>query len=183
MGVCPRFVGRIGPKTPSEIGFMLELLPYHAARSRGLAILVFLSTFECPPLHAKDLNVLTRVLYAAFYVEQGAAMCSVPAVQLIENDRVLYADTKNYAQWIKQRVSEGLSSDDAATVLKAAADRARAEMDEVVKVLKSFPPGQEYPALSQWCRTKMRDAATRVLASYEQDRAKVDDIIDNAKKD
>lgn len=146
-----------------------------------LSTLLFLSSILFPAF-ARDLNVLIRVVYAAFFVEQGAAMCSVPGVLLSNDDRVLFVNTKNYAQWIKQKVSADLSPEEVSFILKSAADRARGELGEVVKILKSYPPDREYAELSAWCTTKMTSFASKVVVGYVNDREKIDGIIDNAKR-
>ena len=147
-------------------------------------LVVVLALMGCAalPASAKDLNVLTRVLYAAFFVEQGAAMCSVPSVALSDTDRALFINTKNYAQWIKQKVSVGLPADEVAFLLKAAADRAKGEMDEVIKVLKLYPSDREIAELTLWCKTKMTSFAEKIVGGYAREREKVDEIIRKAKE-
>jgi hypothetical protein len=135
------------------------------------------------PVFGKDLNVLIRVLYAAFLAEQGSAMCMVPSIKLSESDRAVFINAHNYAQWIKQRVSAGLSDDDVQFVLKSAADRARGEMLEVVRVLKSNPPDKEYSELFFWCTINMRPIADKVVRAYVDEPSVVDKLIENAKHD
>jgi hypothetical protein len=132
---------------------------------------------------SKDLAVLTRVLYAAFFIEQGAAICSVPSVRLSENDRTLFKNTTPYAAHIKQMVTSDLAPDEVASILKSAADRARGELQEVINVIKSWPPDQEYAQLSLWCSTKMNSFAAMILNGYARDQEKVDSMIYWAKRD
>lgn len=145
-------------------------------------LLILLLLAPCNAV-AKDVNVLIRVLYAAFFVEQGAAICSVPRVQLSTDDKILFINTKNYAAWIKQRITSDLPPEEVINILRAAADRARTELSEIIKVFKSYPPDREYAELSQWCTTKMTAAADRVLRAYTDERKKIDGLIDDAKKD
>jgi hypothetical protein len=147
-----------------------------------LSAVLFLSPMSLPVL-GKDLNVLVRVLYAAFFVEQGAAMCSVPSVQLSDDDRVLFVNTKNYAQWIKQKVTVDLPPEEVSIILKSAADRAKGELTEVIKILKSYPADREYAELSAWCTTRMTSFARNIVVGYVEEREKIDGIIENAKRD
>ena len=135
------------------------------------------------PVFGKDVKVLIRVLYAAFVAEQGSAMCTVPSINLSESDRVIFINAKNYAQWIKQKVSTGLSDDDVQYVLKSAADRAREEMLEVVRVLKSNPPDKEYLELFRWCTTNMKPIADKVVRTYVDHPDVIDKLIEDAKHD
>jgi hypothetical protein len=134
------------------------------------------------PALGKDLNVLIRVLYPAFFIEQGAAMCSVPNVQLSDDDRLLFMNTKNYAQWIKQKATANLPPDEVLSILRSSADRAKDELSEVIKVLKSYPANREYAELSVWCTTKMNSFARKIVLGYVEERKKIDDLIEDAKR-
>jgi hypothetical protein len=118
------------------------------------------------PVFGKDVNVLIRVLYAAFVAEQGSATCMVSNINLSESDRVIFINAKNYAQRIKQKVSTDLSDEDVRDVLKSTADRAREEMLDVVRVLKSNPPEKEDSELFRWCTTNMKVVADEVVRAY-----------------
>jgi hypothetical protein len=151
---------------------------------RCTCYLLFLLLFgEMSPVFGKDLNVLIRVLYAAYIAEQGSAMCMVPSIKLSESDRAVFINAKNYAQWVKQRVSADLSDDDVKFVLKSAADRARGEMLEVVRVLKSNPPDKEYSELFHWCTINMKPIADKVVRTYVDEPGIIDKLIENAKHD
>jgi hypothetical protein len=102
---------------------------------------------------------------------------------LSDDDRALFINTKNYAQWIKQRVSSDLPPDEVAFLLKAAADRAKGEMDEVIKILRLYPPDREIAELTLWCTTKMTSFAAKIVGGYVKEREKIDDIIKKAKED
>jgi hypothetical protein len=146
--------------------------------------LLFLLLFGVmSPAFGKDLNVLIRVLYAAFIAEQGSAMCMVPSINLSEGDRTVFINAHNYAQWIKQRVSASLRDDEIQFVLKSAAERARGEMLEVVKVLKSNPPDREYVELFRWCTTNMKPIADKVVHTYVDNPEGVNKLIEDAKHD
>ena len=136
-----------------------------------------------PSAMSKDLNVLTRVLYAAFFVQQGAAMCSVPSITLSSWDKATLLSAFPYANQMKLKVSEGLSQEEQILVLKAAADRARDELKQVVEVLKSFPPDRENAALAEWCTTKMTGFVTKIVNGYAFEREQIDNLIKRSKAD
>lgn len=135
------------------------------------------------PVFGRDLNALIRVLYSAYVAEQGSAMCMVPSIKLSDNDRAVFIDAHNYAQLTKQKVSTGLSDDDLQFVLKSAADRAREDMLQIVRVLKSNPPDKEYAELLRWCTNNMKPAAEKLVRAYADAPGAYDKLIDAAKHD
>jgi hypothetical protein len=147
----------------------------------GLLFLLLFGVMS--PVFGKDLNVLIRVLYPPFFAEQGSAMCMVPSIKLSESDRTVFINAHNYAQLIKQKVSAGLSDEDVQFVLKSAADQARSELLEVVRVLKSNPPDREYAELFRWCTNNMKAVAAKVVRTYVDEPDVVNRLIENAKHD
>ncbi len=131
---------------------------------------------------AKDLNVLVRITYAAFLSEQGSAMCNLPRLPLSSDDRIVFVNAKSYANWIKQQVSAGLTGEEVQYVLKSAADRARAEMRQVVDALKSYPPDQETAELFRWCTGTMKGIADQVVGAYAAQPELIEQIIKKAKE-
>ena len=100
----------------------------NTGKSRRLAptlmscsLVIVLCLGAITPASAKDLNVPIRIAYAAFLAEQGSSMCNLPRLSLPTEDRVVFVDAKNYANWIKQQISTGLSDQDVQYVLTAAA--------------------------------------------------------------
>ena len=150
---------------------------------RTCSFIFFLLLGSLSPAFGRDLNALIRVLYSAYVAEQGSAMCMVPSIELSDSDRAVFIDTHNYAQLVKQKVSAGLSDDDVRFVLRSAADRARADMLQVVRVIKSNPPDKEYAELFRWCTNNMKPAAEKLLRAYADAPGTFDNLIDNAKHD
>jgi hypothetical protein len=147
------------------------------------SLLFFLLFAILSPVFSKDLNVLIRVLYPAFFAEQGSAMCMTPNIKLSESDRAVFINAHNYAHLIKQKVSAGLSNEDIQFVLRSAAGQARSELLEVVRALKSNPPDKEYFELFRWCTNKMKPVADRVVRAYDDDPDVVNRLIEYAKRD
>lgn len=150
---------------------------------RGYVAALLLLLTAIPQASGKDLNVLIRITYAAFIAEQGSAMCSLPRLNLSEPDRIVFLNAKNYATWIKQLVSTGLSDQDIQFVLRSAADRARGEMLQVVKVLKSHPPDVETAELIRWCTTIMKNIASEVVGTYLRQPDVIEQLIRKAIED
>jgi hypothetical protein len=118
------------------------------------------------PVFCKDLNVLIRLLYS-----------------VSESDRAVFIDAHNYAELVTQKISAGLSDDVVRFVKKSAADLARKDMLQVVRVLKSTPPDKEYAELFHWCTNNMKPAAEKLVRAYADAPAAFDKLIDNAKHD
>jgi hypothetical protein len=68
-------------------------------------------------------------------------------------------------------------------VLRSAADRAREEMRDVVRALKSYPPEKEYSELFRWCTTNMKVVADEVVRAYVDHPDVIDKLIEDAKHD
>jgi hypothetical protein len=119
----------------------------------------------------------------AYTAEQGSAMCMVPSINLSESDRAVFIDAHTYAELATQKISAGLSDDVVRFVKKSAADLARKDMLQVVRVLKSTPPDKEYAELFHWCTNNMKPAAEKLVRAYSDAPTAFDKLIDNAKRD
>ena len=152
-------------------------------KSRYISSVFVLLLGSLSPVFGKDLNALIRVLYPAYVAEQGSAMCLVPSIKMPDSDRAVFIAAHNYAHLIKEKISAGLSDDDVRFVLKSAADRAREEILEVVRVLKSNPPDKEYGELFRWCTENMKPAAEDLARAYVEAPGAFDKLIEKAKRD
>ena len=88
----------------------------------GLFILLLIGATATSSVPAKDLNVLSDILYTAFLAQQGSAMCNLPRLPLSDDDRIAFIKAHNYANWLKQHISEGLSNEEVQFVLRTAGD-------------------------------------------------------------
>jgi hypothetical protein len=159
-------------------------MPAMSQITQCIYILLFFLLFAIlSPVFSKDLNVLIRVLYPAFFAEQGSAMCMTPNIKLSESDRAVFINAHNYAHLIKQKVSAGLSNEDIQFVLRSAAGQARSELLEVVRALKSNPPDKEYFELFRWCTIKMKPVADKLVRAYDDEPDVVNRLIEYAKRD
>jgi hypothetical protein len=94
-----------------------------------------------------------------------------------------FIDAHTYAELAPQKISAGLSDDVVRFVKKSAADLARKDMLQVVRVLKSTPPDKEYAELFHWCTNNMKPAAEKLVRAYADAPTAFDKLIDNAKRD
>ena len=146
------------------------------------SLVIVLCLGAIAPVSAKDLNVLIRIAYEAFLAAQGSSMCNLPRLSLPTEDRVVFVDAKNYANWIKQQISADLSNQDVQYVLMSAATRAHGEMLQVVRVLKSNPPDVETAELYRWCTGTMKGIAKKVVDAYADQPDVIEQIIKKAKE-
>lgn len=150
------------PKRTRAVGYMVVLA------------VVCVTSF---PALAKDLSVLVRITYAAFAADQGSALCASSRLNFSSEDTTAFENAKNYAQWIKQRVSPGLSNDDVRSVLVTAADRAKTEAREAIRTFRSEAD------VFQWCTATVAPLAREVTGAYVRNRSLIDEIIQKAKSD
>jgi len=146
------------------------------------SLVIFLCFGAIAPASAKDLNVLIRITYAAFLAEQGSSMCNLPRLSLPPEDRDVFVNAKNYANWIKQQISTGLSDQEVQYILTSAATRAQGEMRQVIEVLKSNPPDVETAELYRWCTGTMKGIAEKVVVAYTDQPDAIEQIIKKAKE-
>lgn len=148
-------------------------------RIRAVACMIVLVIVCGTPFSAsaKDLSVLQRISYAAFLADQGSAVCAGARLNFSPDDTAAFRNSKNYAQWIKQRVIAGLSADEVRSVLVPAADRAKAEAREAVRTFRSEAD------LLQWCTATVAPLARDVVGAYLRNRGLIEEIIQRAKSD
>lgn len=148
-------------------------------RTRAAGYMVALAVVCATPFSAsaKDLSVLVRITYAAFVADQGSALCASSRLNFSSNDTTTFQNAKNYAQWIKQKVSAGLSDDEVRSVLVPAADRAKLETREAIRTFRSEAD------VFQWCTTTVAPLAREVVGAYVRNRSLIEEIIEKAKND
>jgi hypothetical protein len=148
-------------------------------RARAVSTLVVLAVLCATPFSAlaKNLSILVRISYAAFMADQGSAICASSRLKFSSEDTAAFQNAKNYAQWIKQRVSAGLSNDDVRSVLVPAADRAKTEAREAISTFRSEAD------VFQWCTATVAPLAREVVGAYVRNRSLIEEIIQKAKND
>jgi hypothetical protein len=104
--------------------------PHDGAENEGKTLghaVVFLLVMLASPAISKDFGILTRMLYAAFLAEQGVAICTVADPSFASETSGPMGYMRDYAQHVKAEVTAGLNETDTLSLLKSAADRAKAE--------------------------------------------------------
>lgn len=146
-------------------------------------VLLLIGGTATSSVSAKDLNKLSDILYTAFLAEQGSSMCNLPRLPLSDDDRTVFRNARNYAAWMKQQISAGLSDEEVQFVLRSAADRAHGEMLGVVREMKSNPPERVSAEIFRWCTGTMKDIAEKAVSTYINQPDVIEEIIRKAKED
>lgn len=156
-----------------------QILLLYESQSMFVRVVFVLALTCTGPISAlgKDLNVLVRIAHAAFLADQGAAVCAGARLDFSSEDTIAFKNAKNYAQWIKQRISIGLRDDEVQSVLVSAADRAKADAREAVRTFHSEAD------LFHWCAATLAPLARQVVGTYTRNRSLIEDIIQKAKSD
>jgi hypothetical protein len=103
------------------------------------------------PASGKNFQVLIRILYAAFLVEDASAICASANIPLSDDDKNAFQAAKIYSLGIKHKVVAGLGDTDAGFVVKSAADLARAATKAEIDALAVYPPERISTEMLQWC--------------------------------
>jgi hypothetical protein len=96
---------------------------------------VFLLVMLGSPAISKDFGILARMLYAAFLAEQGVAVCTVTDPAFASETSGRMGTMRNYAQHVKAEVTAGLNETETFSLLKSAANRAKAEAQQALRKL------------------------------------------------
>ena len=96
------------------------------------------------------------MLYAAFLAEQGMAICTAGDPAFASETGGPNGDMHTYVQHIKAEVTAGLSETERLSLLKRAADIAKAETLQAIRNLRAEEPENETARLSVWCQTVVK---------------------------
>lgn len=164
---------------PSDVTFaMADWINEMKARLASFPLALALATlFAACAAEGRDLNVLTRIAYAAFLADQGAAVCASTRLEFSTDDTAAFKSTRSYIQTVREKVSENLSVAEASTVFTAAADQAKREAQE------AFRPLMSDGAIRRWCTENVAPMIRAIVGAYERNAAQINEIISNAKRD
>ena len=135
------------------------------------------------PVSGKDLNILTRILYAAFAAEQMAAICISANIPLSDDDKNVFTSAKVYADGIKQLVIARLADSDVSFVLTSAADRARADTKVEIEVLAKYPSERIPAETLRWCENRVMPFANQIVGAYVRNPDEIRQLITKGKTD
>jgi hypothetical protein len=116
----------------------------------------------------KDLELLARILSGLFLGQQGIAICSTGDVLFSSEELSTILTFNSHANYMKTRITESLSTAEETLVRREAADRAKAQMTQVVQLLKSNPPDVEQAKRIKWCKENLIAFANKTLSTYEE---------------
>lgn len=131
---------------------------------------------------AKDLGVLTRVLYAIDLGEFLTNICRLANPEFLKGSIGPLGGVHDYQLHIKGEVLAGLDRQEAETVLKAAADRARADTRKYLEPFKTGGGELASAPLAKWCAEAAEPVVRRVISAHETSHAAIDRLLEHAKR-
>ena len=93
---------------------------------------------------------------------------------------------RDYAQHIKAEVTAGLNETETLSLLKSAADLAKAEALQALRSLRTEgPEGPEIETarITRWCQTVVKPLVRQVIDTHDTDHVQIDQLLEEAKKD
>jgi len=93
---------------------------------------------------------------------------------------------RDYAQHVKAEVTAGLNETETLSLLKSAADLAKAEALQALRSLRTEgPEGPEIETarITRWCQTVVKPLVRQVIDTHDTDHAQIDQLLEEAKKD
>jgi len=157
----------------------------HERKTLGHAVMFLMVLFVSPAI-SKHFGILTRMLYAALLAEQGVALCSVADPAFANETSGPMGYMRDYATHIKTEVTAGLNETETLSVLKSAADRAKAEALQALRSLRTEgPEGPEIETarITRWCQTVVKPLVRQVIDTHDTDHVEIDQMLEEAKKD
>ncbi|MGH6847665.1 MAG: hypothetical protein ACREC0_09545 [Methylocella sp.] len=151
----------------------------HKRETLGYAV-VILSVMVAPPAMSKDFGILTRMLYAAFLAEQGAAVCAAANPAFSSETRGPMGGMHTYAEHIKTEVTAGLNQTETLSLLKSAADTAKAEALQAIRSLRTGSPETETAKFTRWCQTVVKTLVRQVIDTHDNQHDQIDHLIETA---
>jgi hypothetical protein len=141
----------------------------HERTTLGHAV-VFLLVMLASPAISKDSGILTRMLYAAFLAEQDVAVCIVADPAFASETSGPMGYMRDYAIHIKAEVTAGLNETETLSLLKSAADRAKAaQADHFIRTLPDNYETVINEEATNLSKMRYRGGATSYLEVLDSD--------------
>lgn len=134
------------------------------------------------PVGAKDLALLTRVLFAIDLAEMLTNVCRLGDPTFLEGPVGPLGGVHDYQLHIKGEVLAGLDATEADQVLHTAADRAR---DQARKDFNSFAIGNgqlDSVPTNSWCAKEAGPSIRKVIGTHDNFHADIDRLLVGAKR-
>jgi hypothetical protein len=150
-------------------------------RRRWTWTLFLLVTLGGSPASARDLGVLTRILYAADFASQLAILCAVVDPVFPDKSGGSSGNISEYAQHIKTEVISQMNGAETIIVLTGAGDAAKTD---AAKILRGFRRGSEIETsqLRQWCDSAAATFVRQVISTHDNHHDELDSLMVNAKR-
>lgn len=153
------------------------MLLKHERKALGHAAVILLVMAASPAL-SKDFGILTRMLYAAFLAEQGAVFCTLKDPAFASETSGPMGDMRTYSQHIKAEVTAGLNETETLSLLKSAADIAKAEALQATRILRTGVPETETARFTKWCQTVVKPLVRQVMDTHDNHHDQIDQLIE-----
>ena len=151
----------------------------------GAAVLAAATLLLLPrPALAQDLEALSVLLTPAYRAMNLAAVCAKVPGWREAQPRGGRGTAIQYAEHVKNEIIEMLSYEDAVTVLKGAADVARADSLWQIRKLAAAGPTEGYDArVRAWCFETVRPWIAAFIASHDRDHVAFERAMNSAKSE
>lgn len=130
--------------------------------------------------NAKNLEVLTRVLFAADLADQAATYCATVNLAPVHETGAL-GNMRSYAEHIKKEVTYNLRQVDALSVMKKAADEAKAEIAARIGAAEEGDPANVAGRVSSWCEQTAAPLIRSVISTHDDHHQELDVILAKSK--
>ena len=128
-----------------------------------------------------DVNTLWRLLAPADLALMVGNACLAQDPSFLTKTTGKHGNFRDYAQEVKDEVSEGLSKEDLLLVLRRAADAAKAEALSEVRNLNSSDPETEFKNTKAWCETSATEIIKEFIVTHDQDHESFEKLLSAAK--
>lgn len=131
-----------------------------------LAIALVVTTVPARPA---DDQILWRLLAPANLALMEGNICVLHDPSFIDKVKGLRGNFRDYAQEVKNEVSEGLGMNDLLLILRRAADAARRMALSDIQSFKSDDPEIEFQQIRSWCDTTVKNMIQEFIRTHDED--------------
>lgn len=149
-------------------------------KRRGSIVVLILAVIG-GAANAKDLEVLTRILFAADLADQAATYCTTVNLAPVQEIRGVLGNMRFYAEHIKKEVTYNLRQVDALSVMKKAADEAKAEIATRIGAVEEGDPTNAAGRISSWCEQTAAPLIRSVISTHDDHHQELEVILAKSK--
>jgi len=175
---CQRRVGRSVKSRPYAGPSRRDANHGRKIQQPGL-ILLFL--IMAGPSLSANLDTLVQLLSPAYLAEHVAVVCTANDPAFATETSGRQGSMRVYAQNMKSEIIAGLDESEANTVLRRAADAAKAAALMAIRANEAPTPGEERQKLIAWCETSGRPFVRSIILTQDQQYAAFKEAVARAK--